>query len=327
MSDRWSNGESETESTIAVSVKGVRSSVSQALEEVSISRGTNKSALMRELINGPMSSLIKVFTMKSPLVTSLDQELASMCGCSMVSGWYDNGATTLADRAYVGLLDIKSEDDLRDILMRNTPFLRIRARQALPVGMPVLYGISMYFALFTEIAARNDEIIEAAWAEIFSRWGAWYRRQDFYRHINEIRTAMNRTAATSLTAAHVEGYYSHVAIFSPEGYEFGAWQVAMTLDTARTAALPLELFRQMTFPIVPGRIFSPDPEFGEAAYLNGLWVLGFRFREGICGLHLYSNGVPEHENPVSLSEVAQILADQTDERIRNWAARATLRPA
>ncbi|CAH0183495.1 MULTISPECIES: hypothetical protein [Rahnella] len=318
MNERISIPDNGTEHTIAVSVKGVRASVSQALEEVSASRGTNKSALMRELINGPMSSIIKVFCLKSPLVTSLDQELAAISNCTMVSAWYDNGASTLADRAYVGILNINNENDLRDILLRNTPYLRIRAQQALVPSVPMLYGVSLYFALFTEIAGRDDATIEAAWADIFSRWGTWYRRQDYYRQINEIRAAMNRTDATFLTEAHAEGYYSRVAIFRPDGYGYGAFQVTMILDQSRTATLPEELFSKLAFPFFTGRIMSPDMGFGEATWHNNNWTLGFSFREGTCALHLYSCGVAEHENPVSLSEVARGLADLVDEKVRGW---------
>lgn len=33
---------------------------------------------------------------------------------------------------------------------------------------------------------------------------------------------------------------------------------------------------------------------------SGEWDMGFVFREGVCELHLYSNGIPEDENPVPL---------------------------
>lgn len=127
---------------------------------------------------------------------------------------------------------------------------------------------------------------------------------------------MKSADATFLPGAHAEGYYRRVAIFLLTGYDYGAFQVTMILDQPRTAFLPSLLFTKLEFPIFTGRIRSPDTGYGEATLQSNNWVLGFCFRNGTCAFHLYSCGVAEHENPVSLSEVPRGLADLVDEKVR-----------
>lgn len=43
--------------------------------------------------------------------------------------------------------------------------------------------------------------------------------------------------------------------------------------------------------------------------------MGFAFRGGICELHLYSNGIPEDENPVPLEEVVSELIKSVESRL------------
>lgn len=40
---------------------------------------------------------------------------------------------------------------------------------------------------------------------------------------------------------------------------------------------------------------------------SGEWDMGFVFQEGVCELHLYSNGIPEDENSVPLKKVVSEL--------------------
>lgn len=45
------------------------------------------------------------------------------------------------------------------------------------------------------------------------------------------------------------------------------------------------------------------------------WDMGFAFRDGVCGLHLYSNGIPEEKNPVPLKKVVSELISSIESRL------------
>lgn len=44
------------------------------------------------------------------------------------------------------------------------------------------------------------------------------------------------------------------------------------------------------------------------------WDMRFAFRDGVCELHLYSNGIPEEENPVPLKKVVSELISSIESR-------------
>jgi len=43
--------------------------------------------------------------------------------------------------------------------------------------------------------------------------------------------------------------------------------------------------------------------------------MGFVFRDGVCEFHMYSNGIPEDENPVPLKRVVSELISSIENRL------------
>ncbi|HBQ6237253.1 TPA: hypothetical protein L8M78_003687 [Klebsiella quasipneumoniae subsp. similipneumoniae] len=114
----------------------------------------------------------------------------------------------------------------------------MRTSQVLPRGQQFYGGTALYFALFCDVAGRDEQTIEAFWASIARFWGAWYRRQDYYQQINQLRGVMGKAPANGLSEAHAVGVYSRVAVFQDESGQKGLSQVLLTLRTENTQALP-----------------------------------------------------------------------------------------
>ena len=131
------------------------------------------------------------------------------------------------EAAYRDLLSIRTEDDLTRILLRNAQYLRMRTSQVLPRGQQFYGGTALYFALFCDVAGRDEQTIEAFWASIARFWGAWYRRQDYYQQINQLRGVMGKAPANGLSEAHAVGVYSRVAVFQDESGQKGHSQVLL----------------------------------------------------------------------------------------------------
>lgn len=310
--------QNENEATISVSVKGVNASAGQAIKDISAFRGINQSALMREMLNGPMSSLIFVFIKKSALVASLDQEIAVFAGSSVVIGASTGGWDTRIDQAWLNLLNISNESDLTGVLLQNAPYLQLRARQCISPNTAIYTGAAMYCALFSELAARDYQTIEEAWSQIVCYWGQSYRRQDYYAHINQLRAARGLPAANPLTDAEAEGFYSRVYILPEEESLSGVRTMMITIKAWNwVMRLPESTLCGFGLPEINGYFVIPAPAYTYIYQQSGkLATLGFRFRENTSVL--YCHTIPGHmvENQVSLSEVARIYADAIDDKLR-----------
>ncbi|EHL5833715.1 hypothetical protein KEB97_004257 [Salmonella enterica] len=322
MLERMLQHQNENEATISVSVKGVNASAGQAMKEISAFRGINQSALMREMLNGPMSSLIRVFIQKSALVASLDQEIAVFTGGSVVIGASAGGWDPRIDQAWLNLLNIGYESDLTGVLLQNAPYLQLRASQCISRNTTIYTGAAMYCALFSELAARDDRIIEEAWSQIVCYWGQSYRRQDYYAHINQLRAARGLPAANPLTDAEAVGMFCRVDIMPEEQACSGIRPVLIALNNGNALqSLNENTFRGFGMPEVHGHFVIPDPAYTDIYQQPGkIATLGFRFRENTAVLYCHSIPVTMITDPVSLSEVARMYADAIDERLRPLAA-------
>lgn len=317
-----SNG---TQETVSLSVKGIPTPVSQALKDVSDARKINQSVLLRELVNMPMGSFIHVFCQKSPLVTSLDLEVAKYIGGTSLPVWQTAPLNHFVDASYRELLGIHNEGDLTRILMQNAKDLHMRAVQAIPYGTQFLGGMSMYLALFCEVARRDEITIEAFWTNIVRYWGAWYQRQDFYQHINQLRSVNGLPAANALTASGAQGVYTRVEIFQAENGQEGLSHVLMTLRTENTRSLPASVFERFALPYCNGNMLAPDPGYG-VPYIhpNNALGMGFRFKEEICSLHCYSVTDARIGPTQTLSEVAIALVSAVDEPLKPYSSTFTV---
>ncbi|EBG0675833.1 hypothetical protein GZD23_004024 [Salmonella enterica subsp. enterica] len=145
----------------------------------------------------------------------------------------------------------------------------------------------MYYALFSELATRDDRIIKEAWSQIVCYWGKSYHRQDYYAHINQLRAARGLPAANPLTDAEAVGMFCRVDIM----------------------------------PEIHGHFVIPGPAYTNIYQQPGkIATLGFRFRENTAVLYCHSIPVAMITDPVSLSEVARMYADAIDEKLRPLVA-------
>lgn len=321
MNIHTSSEQNESQGTVSVSLKGIPTDQGQALKEVAKARDINQSALLREMVNASMGSIIHVFCLKSPLVASLDQDIANYSGSQVLPAWSCAPPAPQFEAAYRDLLGIRTEDDLTRILLRNAQYLRMRASQVMARGQQFYGGTALYFALFCDVARRDDQTIEAFWASIARFWGAWCRRQDYYQQINQLRGVLGLDPANGLSEAHAVGLYSRVSVFQDESGQKGLNQVMLTLRTENTRALPATAFDQFELPHCIGHILTPDPGYGAPKiFPNNVLGMGFRFREGSCSLHCYTVEDARIGTTQTLTEVAEALVSNVDAPLRAYAS-------
>lgn len=107
------------------------------------------------------------------------------------------------------------------------------------------------------------------------------------------------------------GARSVVNIYQPEGYDFGAWRVSISLSDPADASwngtfIPFEL------PALPHRRIVSDTE-NQTVVRSKKYdelVFGGKFDDaGVWRGHVYSNGIPENKNPSSIDSVKEALHD------------------
>ncbi|WP_175719049.1 hypothetical protein [Burkholderia anthina] len=138
--------------------------------------------------------------------------------------------------------------------------------------------------------------------------GAW----DGAMYVDQLRDAPDDTRAIgSVKAALARAIgpaidpWVRCSIFRPDGYDYGAWRVHLSLGAAALARLggsrlPFDL------PQHPERLFHADP--GGLYDLNpSKRVLMGQFVDGRWWGDLYSNGVSEDANSVSIAELRVML--------------------
>lgn len=284
-------------------------------------RDINQSALLREMVSASMGSILHVFCLKSPLVSSLDQYIAQYSGSLVLPAWNSAPQPPQHEAAYRDLLGIRTENDLTRILLSNAQYLRMRASQVLPRGQQFYGGTALYFALFCDVALRDEHTIEAFWVRIASFWSAWYRRQDYYQQINQLRSILELDPAKRLYQTRAKGVYSHAEIFEAERGEEGMRQVLLTLRAENTRALPADAIRQFSLRYCNGHILTPDPGYGTPIiYSNNALGMGLRFLDDTCSLHCYSVEAPQIRETQTLTEVAEALVSSVDDALKAYAS-------
>ena len=149
--------------------------------------GKSNSDFLKELLTQEFQDLIKNFSRTSPLVSLMDQELGKQVSVRVAEHWYENDMITRCNLKYKSLLGLITHDDLQQIMMKNMPYLQLRAGQVLHSHFAYIpRGMSLTFSLFNEIASRDPGTINQAYREILSPIG----EVKFYQDINEIRTEM-----------------------------------------------------------------------------------------------------------------------------------------
>lgn len=301
----------EDEETTVYTIRGIRKSLDDTITDLATAYGKPKATLVREFIEKYFSDHIRNFELHSTLVSTFDAELADYIKVKILDDRYSNYHITRTNHVFLKLLGIDSEEQLRTLLLNNAPYLRLRADQVCAGFACIPRGLSLTFAMFAELARRDGATIREAHDTIFNLLRLDEKSDRFYRHINEIRAAMKRPPVLPDTAISESGEKVTVTVYSPEDYAAEAWKVHIRLkDGVRS---PESGF---AFPALEKRLFIPDQPYRKVMISDSdEWDMGFAFRNGVCELHLYSNGIPEDENPVPLKQVVSELISSIESRL------------
>lgn len=285
--------------SVTYTLRNIPADIDRVITDLATHARKPKATFLREFLEDSFRDVIDSFSLKNPLIASLDEELACYLGAEVMEKRFQSHYITRWNQEYQKLLGISSEDELRRVVLNNTPYLQVRAAQVLKGWSRIPRGISLTFSLFAEIAGRDKETIDRAWNRIFYSQLP-EKKHRFYQDIEAIR-ALKKLPVLS-------GYRwmkddITVRIYRPEDYAYGAWRVAITLPENYAIQM-----WNIPFPALEGRRFSADP--GYSALISAgpdKWDQAFRFVDGTCELHLYTNGVEEDQNPTPLPDVAQAL--------------------
>lgn len=167
-------------------------------------------------------------------------------------------------------------------------------------------GISLTFSLFAEIAGRDRETIDQA------------RKNIFYSQLRKKTPLLPRYRGHPRPEKTACPHRRQL----DAGWHHGAYLPPGKLRPRRMARYtepPGKLRHQMwniPFPELEYRLFTADP--GYSALISAepdRWDKAFRFVDGVCELHLYTNGVEEDHNPTPLGDVAQALINVVEENL------------
>lgn len=173
----------EKKETVAFTIRNVSLEIDKAINAISLMEGKSKNTLLLELLEREFSNPISLYGRKSLLVKAMDEDVCQVNQLHLIDSWYENEHIIMMEFKYKDLLEIDTEEDLDIIFKRNIPLIDFRAKQLLRrepfVRLP--RGISLTFALFAEIARRDEETIRIVSKKIF------YSRPQFIKEINEFR--------------------------------------------------------------------------------------------------------------------------------------------
>lgn len=301
----------EDEETTVYTIRGIRKSLDDTITDLANYYGKPKATLIREFIEKHFSDHIRNFELNNPLVSTFDAEIADYIKADILEDRYSNFHITRANHEFLKLLGIESEEHLRTLLLNNAPYLRMRADQVCAGMKTIPRGLSLTFAMYAELARRDGATIQKAHHTIFNPFKLDEVSERFYRHINEIRAKMKRAPVLPDTAISESGENVFVTVYSPQDYAAEAWKIHLRLkDGVRS---PKSGF---AFPVLEKRLFIPDQPYRKVLISDSdVWDMGFVFINGVCELHLYSNGIPEDENPVPLEKVVSELISSVESRL------------
>ncbi|MEI9539917.1 hypothetical protein V5081_21615 [Enterobacter cancerogenus] len=299
MSEKEHDMTNDSGESVTYTLRNIPAELDRVISELAISVGKPKATFLREFLESSFHDVIDRFSILSPLVATLDDALASELGTKVSEQRYQSHFVTRWNREYQELLQITTVEDARRVLMNNTPYLRERAIQVMKGWAAIPRGIALTFALFAEMAGRDKGTIDRAWNNIFYSQLPEARHR-FYRDVDVIRALKKQHAVCGFSWTKDD---ITVRIYRPDDYGYGAWRVLLVLDQS-----VITQTWNILFPELDGRRFTTDPGYDAMiSTAPGCWDKAFRFVDGICELHLYSNGVEEDQNPSPLPAVAEAL--------------------
>lgn len=305
--------------TVDYTIRGFTKDFDNTLTNLSILWGKPKSVILRELAELHLTNRIKTFGMLSKHVAALDELLAKHFDMEFLAQQFDSHLSTQWNMEICKILSINTDEDLERILVNNTPYITARGKQVLQHSRYITRGMSLWFALFAEIASSSPETIKLAWTKVFHAGGN-ERYYKYYNNINEIRAlkSMPTIPADKNDVTH-EGEFCSVTVSKPAHYDYGAWQAVITLNQNIAKAVNQDAKVGLCFPKVPARLFTigKGSNYRHVAYREGKEPeSGFTFIDSRSEIDIYSNGCSEDNNPTSLNSVAKALAEVTDEHVK-----------
>ncbi|AOP89324.1 hypothetical protein L6E03_21835 [Enterobacter kobei] len=176
--------EPDVNKTATLTVRNIPLDVDAMITVQASIAGKSKSDFLKELLTQEFQDLIKNFSRTSSLVSLMDEELGKQFGVKVAKHWFENDMITGNNLKYKALLKLTTHDDLQQLMMKNMPYLHLRASQVLHSQFAhIPRGLSLTFSLFNEIAGRDAKLIDRVFHEIFYPVGA----EKFYADINAIR--------------------------------------------------------------------------------------------------------------------------------------------
>lgn len=179
--------EPDINKTATLTVRNIPLDVDAMITVQASIAGKSKSDFLKEFLTQEFQDLIKNFARTSQLVTLMDQELGKQVGVRVADHWFENDMITGINLKYKAILNLTTHDDLQQLMMKNMPYLQLRAGKVLHKHFAYIpRGLSLTFSLFNEIASRDPATINRAYNEIFYLVG----EEKFYLDINAIRAEM-----------------------------------------------------------------------------------------------------------------------------------------
>jgi len=172
--------------SVTYTLRNIPADIDRVITDLATHARKPKATFLREFLEDSFRDVIDGFALKNPLIASLDDELASYLGAEVMEKRYQSHYITRWNQEYQKLLGISTEEELRRVVLTNTPFLHARADQVLKGWKKIPRGISLTFSLFAEIAGRDRETIDRAWNRIFYSQ-LREKKHRFYREIDVIR--------------------------------------------------------------------------------------------------------------------------------------------
>jgi len=141
--------------SVTYTLRNIPADIDRVITDLATHARKPKATFLREFLEDSFRDVIDSFALKNPLIASLDPELASYLGAEVMEKRYQSHYITRWNQEYQKLLGISTEEELRRVVLTNTPFLHARADQVLKGWKKIPRGISLTFSLFAEIAGRD----------------------------------------------------------------------------------------------------------------------------------------------------------------------------
>ena len=146
--------------------------------------------------------------------------------------------------------------------------------------------------------------------------------EDICRELDRTPTDQLRELVTAFITREYGRLNDRIAthIFRPADYELGAWRMTIKLRN------PSEMIWNgapvpFAFPTFPKRRIQSDPEYQAITFdpKTHKPMMGAKLIDGEWRGHLYSNGIPEPENPTSIAAVSSAITATIERMISQFS--------